>query len=527
MTSLSDVLAGRYRLVELLGQGGMSDVYRAVDERTGMAVAVKVVRSGDPEFAKRLAQEARALEQFEHPGLVRLLHTGVSGAQAYLVMELIKGSTLATMLRQGRLAPTTTARMGAHLAGALAYVHARGIVHRDVKPANVLVTADGDARLGDFGIARLMDASTMTMAGTTLGTAAYMAPEQLEDHQVGPAADIWSLGIVLLECLTGRRVYDGTASEVVAKRLAGPVPLPADLPVPWRLLLSGMLDHEPDRRLDGTEVAVLLASPVYATAWEPSAPTPNGRRTPSLPPSDLTALAPVAAVAASTRVLAPDDTRVLAPGDTRVLAPGDTRAATFTPVPEAKRRGRGWLIGALAALVIAGVGVGVLVAFASSPKGHATTTTTRPGGHATSTTTSTSTTTTTTTTPTTTIPTGVSALTGLTSDVASAENAGGLDGATGDAITAAANRALVDEQAGRTKQASDQLQQAMTLIADGIQNGSISQAEGATLQSDITTLATALGVTSNLSPTAAATTAPTVAPPGPGNGNGNGGGKNG
>src|ERR1700722_12408270 len=121
MTSVSDVLAGRYRLTGLLGQGATSDVYQAVDGRTGLSVAVKVVRSGDPELARRLAQEARALERFTHPGLVQLLDSGVAGAQAYLVMELIDGSTLARLLRRGRLSPKNTARLGANLARALAY----------------------------------------------------------------------------------------------------------------------------------------------------------------------------------------------------------------------------------------------------------------------------------------------------------------------------------------------------------------------------------------------------------------------
>ena len=174
----------------------MSEVFEAMDERTGMAVAVKVVRSGDPDLARRMAQKARALELVEHPGLVRLLDTGSTDSKAYLVMELIQGSTLAAALRQGSLSPERTAAIGAILAEALAFVHDHAIVHRDVKPSNILMTADGEARLGDFGIARLLDASTLTVAGTTLGTAAYMAPEQLEDHQVGPGADIWSLGMV-------------------------------------------------------------------------------------------------------------------------------------------------------------------------------------------------------------------------------------------------------------------------------------------------------------------------------------------
>jgi len=112
-------------------------------------------------------------------------------------------------------------------------------VHRDVKPANILIGADGLARLTDFGIARLVDTSTLTLTGTMLGTATYMAPEQLENHAVGPSADVWSLGIVLLECLTGERVYAGTPSEVLARRMAGPVTLPDGLPVPWKLLLTG------------------------------------------------------------------------------------------------------------------------------------------------------------------------------------------------------------------------------------------------------------------------------------------------
>ena len=258
MTSTTDLLDGRYRLVRLLGQGGMSDVYEAVDERSDTAVAIKFVRSADPELARRFAQEVRALGRVEHPGLVRLIGTGLVDDHAYLVMELVQGSTLAEALRHGPLGPERTAYLGASLAGALAYVHSRGVVHRDVKPSNILLHADGRAQLGDFGVARLLDASALTMAGTTLGTAAYMAPEQLEDHQVGAGADVWSLGMVLLECLTGQRVYEGSTAQVVAKRMAGPVPLPGDLPVPWKLLLSGMLDHRPEQRLDGADIAATL-----------------------------------------------------------------------------------------------------------------------------------------------------------------------------------------------------------------------------------------------------------------------------
>ncbi|HUZ40652.1 MAG TPA: serine/threonine-protein kinase, partial [Acidimicrobiales bacterium] len=214
MSATGELLDGRYRLGTLLGRGGMSDVFRAVDEVNSTDVAIKIVRSPDREYAQRLAQEARALRRFSHPGIVQLFETGVNGDMAYLVMEFVDGPSLDQVLRQGPLSTAETASIGVSLADALAYAHAQGVVHRDVKPANILIGPDGLARLTDFGIARLVDTSTMTLTGTMIGTATYMAPEQLENHAVGPSADVWSLGIVLLECLTGERVFAGTPSEV-------------------------------------------------------------------------------------------------------------------------------------------------------------------------------------------------------------------------------------------------------------------------------------------------------------------------
>ena len=249
MSTTGELLDGRYRLGTLLGRGGMSDVFRAVDEVNSTDVAIKIVRSPDREYAQRLAQEAQALRRFSHPGLVQLYESGVNGDMAFLVMEFVDGPSLDQLLRQGPLTTAETAALGSSLADALAYAHAQGVVHRDVKPANVLIGADGLARLTDFGIARLVDESTLTLTGTMLGTATYMAPEQLENHAVGPSADVFSLGIVLLECLTGERVYSGTPSEVLARRLAGPVTVPDALPVPWKLLLAGMLAPVPEDRL--------------------------------------------------------------------------------------------------------------------------------------------------------------------------------------------------------------------------------------------------------------------------------------
>ena len=198
MTSIADVLGGRYRLVRLLGRGGMSDVYEAVDERDGTSVALKIVRSGDPEFVRRLTLEAQALERFEHPGLIRLLDTGLAGDDAYLVMQFVDGPTLAESLQKGSLSAPTTAALGARMADALAYVHSQGVVHRDVKPSNILINRRGEPILTDFGLARL-------------GTPAYMPPEEMRDE---PAGDVYSLGVVLYESLTGLLASDETASKI-------------------------------------------------------------------------------------------------------------------------------------------------------------------------------------------------------------------------------------------------------------------------------------------------------------------------
>jgi serine/threonine protein kinase len=489
MAPTAEILGGRYRLGRLLGQGAMSEVFEALDERTGVAVAVKVVRSGDADLARRMAQEARALELVEHPGLVRLLDTGSTDSKAYLVMELINGSTLAAGLNRGSLSPEHTATIGATLAEALAFVHDHAIVHRDVKPSNILMTADGQARLGDFGIARLLDASTLTVTGTTLGTAAYMAPEQLEDHQVGPGADIWSLGMVLLECLTGRRIYEGSPSEVVARRLAGPVPLPVDLPVPWKLVLTGMLDHRPDQRLGGEEVAALLRTTPFGAPWAPSRSPVTDRLAPTVP-NDLTALAPGAG---ATAVLGP------------VIGADDTRTSPLRV--SGAVRNRRWRLAVLVAVVLAALCVGLILGLGSSPKAPRTpgangrtTPTTRPP--ATSSTTSTTTTT---------LPSGPTALAALVKDVASGESAGSVDSGSGQSISNQAEQAIADEAAGKANQAANDLQQAAMTIANGVQSSKITQAEGATLQSDLSALASAIGLSAAGAP-------PTSQPGGPGHG---------
>jgi serine/threonine protein kinase len=269
MTLAAETLASRYRLVALVGRGGASDVYRAIDEHTGSTVAVKVVRSADEDQARRLAREAETLRGLDHPNLVRFLDSGTLDSQAYLIMSFVQGSTLAQLRAAGPLSPDTTAQVALGVAQGLAYIHSRGVIHRDIKPANILVTGGGQVLLADFGIARVVDASTLTLDGTTVGTVAYMAPEQLEHHVVGPEADVWSLGAILLECLTGQRLFSGSPGEVIAQRLHQPVVVPPSVPPEWTGLLQPMLDTDPQRRPTAAEVAGRLhaSTPAAASAW--------------------------------------------------------------------------------------------------------------------------------------------------------------------------------------------------------------------------------------------------------------------
>jgi serine/threonine protein kinase len=468
----------------------MSDVFRATDEVYGTEVAIKIVRSPDAESARRSALEAQALRRFQHPGLVALLETGVSGDMTYLVMEFVDGVSLASMIQRGHLSTGETADIGATLAGALAYVHAQGVVHRDVKPANILIDSEGHARLADFGIARLVDTSSVTLAGTMIGTATYMAPEQIEDHAVGPSADVWALGIVLLESLTGERVYMGTPSEVIARRLAGPVTLPEGLPVPWRLLFSGMLALEPDDRLSASEVHAMLSTPAFRAPWDPTTST-----------GDITTIAGSPSMG---RGSSADETRVRPPG---------VSVMTRQPTANIVNVRRGWRALAIASIVIV---VGAAIAFAFGTNGH----------HPPPTTTSMPTTTVPPTTTTTALPTPSHALTTFINDVVTGQTARLIGPQVGQSLSMGAQQAVIDAGNGNADLAATDLQQVATTIATGVTGGHIAKANGVTLQSDLTLLAKALGLGAAATPssTTSTTTSTTTPSTGPGNGNGNGNG---
>ena len=263
------MLAERYQVLERIGRGGVAEVLRAHDLLLGRDVAVKVFRTrvdeSDP-LGGRARQEAelQALARLNHPNLITLFDgsMGAGGEPAFLVMELVDGPTLASLISDEPLPEPQARLIGHQIADALSYVHAHQMVHRDVKPANVLVGRDNfgrvRARLSDFGIVRLLGSERLTEVDFTVGTASYLAPEQARGSDVGPPADVYSLGLVLLESLTGEPAFTGSAIDMMAARLRSTPEVPDDLPPPWPRLLRGMLATAPSARPAAAQVSDLL-----------------------------------------------------------------------------------------------------------------------------------------------------------------------------------------------------------------------------------------------------------------------------
>lgn len=256
------LVAGRYELGPVIGRGGSATVHRAWDRHCERPVALKLYAAGvtGPD-RQRQDQELRTLSRLEHPGLVALFDAGTDDDRPYLVMQLVNGPSLVSRIAEGPLPVTDVVEIGRHLAAALRYVHGHGITHRDLKPANVLLDDGLTPLLADFGIALLVDTTRVTTTDAVVGTAAYMAPEQLRGEGVGPAADVYALGLVLLESITGRRAFPGTSTESVVARLHhGPV-VPADLPGGCTPLLARMtaldIGQRPDARALVTELAAV------------------------------------------------------------------------------------------------------------------------------------------------------------------------------------------------------------------------------------------------------------------------------
>ncbi|ANH38458.1 Serine/threonine-protein kinase PknB [Nocardioides dokdonensis FR1436] len=305
---VSSLLNGRYELGPLLGSGGMADVHRATDRLLDRQVAVKVLRdvAGDPADRARFTTEARTLANLSHRGLVTVLDAGIDEQHPFLVMELVEGRSLAQALHEGPLGANETAHVGAQLAATLAHTHERGVVHRDIKPGNVLLGAERRVKLADFGIARLIgDTVRHTRTGTAIGTAAYLSPEQVRGEEVGTAVDVHSLGLVLLECLTGERAFPGSPTESALARLQRDPDLPASLDERWRRLLAAMTAADPAARPSAGQVettleelrtpsaapdlgatTAVLTAPVALTSQVPAAAAPPPPGPPSAPAPD-------------------------------------------------------------------------------------------------------------------------------------------------------------------------------------------------------------------------------------------------
>ena len=267
MAEVGRVLGGRYRLIELLGQGGMATIYRAQDARLGRDVAVKVLRveyGTDEAFVARFRQEAHSAAALNHPNIVNVHDSGTDEAGPFIVMELLPGGDLAQVLRQqGTLDAMPAARVAQQIAEALGAAHERGIVHRDIKPSNVLLTSTGRVKVGDFGIAQAFSDAQLTLPGMTMGSVHYFSPEQARGEPLSPSSDIYALGLVMFEMLTGRRAWGGdTAASVATARLSGAVPSAAavrpGIPAELDGLVRWALSPDPAARPTAEELATRL-----------------------------------------------------------------------------------------------------------------------------------------------------------------------------------------------------------------------------------------------------------------------------
>lgn len=281
-TVAESLLSGRYELRSVLGRGGMGEVWLAFDRRLSRPVAVKIVRpadSDDPALPERFEREARIAARLSHPNIVGVYDVGLDGPTPYLVMELVQGHSLADELASGPLEPRRAVSIAQQVCEALAAAHAAGVVHRDVKPANILLTGADLVKVCDFGIARVTDAAQAALTGSAMviGTSAYMAPEQVAGRPVDARTDLYALGCVLYAMLAGRPPFAGDTPIQVAWQHVNeaPVPLPRlrpDLPPPLAALAGALLAKQPaDRPANALQVRDALAAIGGPVSAQPTA----------------------------------------------------------------------------------------------------------------------------------------------------------------------------------------------------------------------------------------------------------------
>ncbi|MFE9022108.1 serine/threonine-protein kinase [Streptomyces sp. NPDC007808] len=328
------LIAGRYRLHESIGRGGMGEVWRAYDETLARQVAVKLLlpQDSDPTATSRFRLEAQTAARIDHPNVVGVRDFGEFENRLFLVMELVDGDSLARVLaRSGSLPAERVARIAAQAAAGLAAAHREGIVHRDIKPGNLLLDADGTLKIGDFGIARFMDdpGAALTATGQIVGTSLYLAPERALGKQAGPASDVYALGCVLYQLLTGRPPFQADSAVAILHQHLDAVPVPPrelgvpGLPPAFENYLLGLLAKEPEHRPAAQQAADWFAG----GAW-------RGRPEP-LPDANATAPRRTAAVASVPGSQQLGETS----NPTTYMLPSG-RGATATGRPRSRSRGR-------------------------------------------------------------------------------------------------------------------------------------------------------------------------------------------
>lgn len=358
-----ELLGGRYALGDRLGEGGMGVVYRARDTVLHRTVAVKVFRDGTADAA-RTTGETHILAGLNHPALVTLFdaHVGAD-APRYLVMEYVEGPTLDERLTAGALSAKTVALMAQDLGEALHTVHNAGIVHRDIKPANVLLrtsTVPGEeyrAKLADFGIAYLVDTTRLTAPGTVVGSVAYLSPEQVRGAEPAAAADVYSLGLLLLEALTGKRGFPQTSvHEAAVVRLTQDPLIPPSVSGEWAELIRRMTSREPAQRPTARELVSLVAGLDDAQHTPKrqdvaTAPLDRGETAGSTLELAMTRTAPIEREPAAGRTVAMDSPEQTAPSTD--VSTGGARNALWRVVAAAV------LVTVIVALAVAVIAFGV------------------------------------------------------------------------------------------------------------------------------------------------------------------------
>lgn len=285
-TWIGKKLGGRYLIQELLGQGGMSAVYKAMDENLNRVVAVKLIHphlSTDPEFVRRFEEEARAVAQLRHPNIIQVFDFDHDDDVYYIVFEFVPGETLQDRLKRlhendRRMDIEKTISIGAKLADALNYAHERNLIHRDVKPANVMLNVNNDPVLMDFGIVKIMGGTQHTATGAVMGTARYMSPEQIKGERVDERTDLYSLGVLLFEMAGGRAPFESdSAMTIMMMHVNDPVPdlrqLRPDVPLGLIQVINRALQKDKEKRFSrASEIARMLRHPgLSATAPSPAA----------------------------------------------------------------------------------------------------------------------------------------------------------------------------------------------------------------------------------------------------------------